>query len=78
MGRRGRLKIAWPWAVQVRVLPRVPLRAERFRAFLLLAGRELGPLGLCAVEGVPDGFGLQKVFEGIAIEQGRSLAMEVG
>lgn len=49
MGKRGRLKIAWPLAVQVRVLPRAPFRRVRIRSHALRVGRrpdaELGDTG---------------------------------
>ena len=49
MGKRGRLKIAWPLAVQVRVLPRAPFRRVRICSHALRVGRrpdaELGDTG---------------------------------
>ena len=72
MGRRGRLKIAWPLAVQVRVLPRAPLVASDDRR---IAGSDVQRRRRATI--FTDLVGFQQFLQCVAIEQCRALVAEL-
>ena len=71
MGKRGRLKIVWPPAVQVRILPRAPQMAPVTwgivdRSIAQMSG--IRWLGKPFFDHVADFLVREQFFEGVAVE----------